>query len=64
MAFASSTVSSGWSRAAGIAGVAGLVAASVIFGVATVELLCHVFLPSFGRPVYQWDRRIMFFDGA
>ena len=64
MAFPGSTASSGKSRAAGVAGAAGLIAASIVFGVAMVEFLCHVFLPSFGQPVYQWDRRIMFFDGA
>jgi hypothetical protein len=46
-------------------GTAGLVAASVILAIIIVELFCYFFIPSIGRAnIYEWDRRIMFFDGA
>src|SRR5262245_14573423 len=46
------------------AGHALLVIASIVVGIAVVELLCHFFLPSINSArVYDWNRRIMFFDG-
>jgi hypothetical protein len=42
-----------------------LVIISIIAGIALVELLCHLFLPSINSArVYDWNRRIMFFDGS
>jgi len=43
----------------------GLIGISVIVGVLAVELFCHFFVRSVGRDsVYDWNRRIMFVDGA
>ena len=42
----------------------GLSLLSALTGIVVVELFCHFFVPSVGHSVYEWERRILFFDGA
>jgi hypothetical protein len=53
------------SRVAGTAAAAALIVVSIITGLLLVELTSHLFFTSIVRPnVYDWARRVMFFDGA
>jgi hypothetical protein len=42
----------------------GLSLLSALTGIVLVELFCHFFVPSVGHSIYEWERRVMFFDGA